>query len=207
MRNSGRFSRIYRSKLRDFCTANYFVLSCSWFLLFCFFLFSLLNWVAHTYIRLHFLCLRPTKYRVHSTVGFFSGMHNAIATASVFLERFFTSPLSSHDVMSKLFWVENKVMLEKCSVCKQPNRIGNSTELSRGEEFLPRGCDFTTTWNLWSPNIKRVSRNLPRTKFLPRSLRDLVEILGSILAAELFGSRRDLAEIPKSRRPKSCRDL
>ena len=37
MRNSGRFSRIYRSKLRDFCTANYFVLSCSWFLLFCFF--------------------------------------------------------------------------------------------------------------------------------------------------------------------------
>ena len=110
-----------------------------------FFLFPLLNWVAHTYIRLHFLCLRPTKYRVHSTVGFFSGMHNAIATASVFLERFFTSPLSSHDVMSKLFWVENKVMLEKCSVCKQPNRIGNSTELSKGDEFLPRECDCTTT--------------------------------------------------------------
>ena len=144
MRNSGRFSRIYRSKLRDFCTANYFVLYCSWFLLF-FFLFSLLNWVAHTYIRLHFLCLRPAKYRVHSTVGFFSGMHNAIATASVFLERFFTSPLSSHDVMSKLFWVENKVILEKCSVCKQTNRIGNSTELSRGDEFLPRECDCTTT--------------------------------------------------------------
>ena len=76
---------------------------------------------------------------------FFSGMHNAIATASVFLERFFTSPLSSHDVMSKLFWVENKVMLEKCSVCKQPNRIGNSTELSKGDEFLPRECDCTTT--------------------------------------------------------------
>ena len=42
--------------------------------------------------------------------------------------------------MSKLFWVENKVILEKCSVFKQPNRLGNSTELNRGEEgvILPQ---------------------------------------------------------------------
>ena len=152
MRNSGRFSRIYRSKLRDFCTANYFVSYCSWFLLF-FFLFSLLNWVAHTYIRLHFLCLRSTKYRVHSTVGFFSGMHNAIATAWVFARTFLHFTAFRHDVMSKLFWVENKDILEQCSVFKQPNRLGNSTELNSGEEFLARGCDFTTTWNLWSLSL------------------------------------------------------
>ena len=42
--------------------------------------------------------------------------------------------------MSKLFWVENKVILEKCSVFKQPNRLGNSTELNSGEEgvILPQ---------------------------------------------------------------------
>ena len=30
---------------------------------------------------------------------------------------------------------------------KQPNRLSNSTELSKGEEFLPRAFDFTITWN------------------------------------------------------------
>ena len=113
--------------------------------------------------------------------------------------------------MSKLFWVESKVILEKCSVCKQPNRIGNSTELSRGEEFLPRGCDFTTTWNLWSPNIKRVSRNLPCTKFLPRSRRDSRQDFSRRAFWISVRSRRargqNPAEISKSRRPKACRDL
>ena len=41
-----------------------------------------------------------------------------------------------------------------------------------------------------------------RTKFSPRSRRHSWH-----LAAEIFGSRRDLAKITKSRRPKSYREL
>ena len=48
---------------------------------------------------------------------------------------------------------------------------------------------------------------LSRTKFSPRSRGDLSEILGTILTAEIFGPRQDLAETPLSRRPKSGLDL
>ena len=162
MRNCRHFNRIYVLQLRDICTTILFcfVLFLVCFVLFLFFfLFSPLNWVAHTYIPLHFLYLRPTFCSSSLAIStgfngrsvfFFSGMHNAIATAWVFARTFLHFTAFRHDVMSKLFWVENKDILELCSVFKQPNRLGNSTELNSGEEFLARGCDFTTTWNLWS---------------------------------------------------------
>ena len=78
-----------------------------------------------------------------------------------------------------------------------------STSASISPEPGPSGCQPAVDWC-----VCRNCRPMPpRTKFSPRSRRDLGEILGRILAAEIFGSRRDLAEIPKSRRPKSCRDL
>ena len=157
---STEFTRHYNRILRDICTANYFVLYCSWFVLFCFFpIFS----VELSCPYLHsttFSYLRPTFYSsslaistgfIRRSVFFFLECNhsNLLSFSRTFLH--FTD--FRHDVMSKLFWVENKVILEKCSVCKQPNRLGNSTELNSGEEFLARRCDFTTTWNLWSLSL------------------------------------------------------
>ena len=131
--------------------------------LFCFVFFYFLRWTELPIptAPLHFLYLRPTFCSSSLAIStgfngrsvFFSGMHDAIATAWVFARTFLHFTAFRHDVMSKLFWVENKVILEKCSVFKQPNRLGNSTELNSGEEFLARGCDFTTTWNLWSLSL------------------------------------------------------
>ena len=87
--------------------------------LFCFFLFSPLNWVAHTYISLHFLHLRPT----------FCSSSLAISTGHIRRSIFFwnaqrhSNPLNfyrtfldftafSHDVMGNLFWVENSYIRE-----------------------------------------------------------------------------------------------
>ena len=165
MRNCRHFNRIYGLQLRDIFTTILFcfVLFLVCFVLFLFFfsIFSVelsspyLHFTTFSLSSSHILLIKSRdKYRVYSTFGFFfleciTPWQPPLSFSRTFLH--FTT--FRHDVMSKLFWVENKVILEKCSVFKQPNRLGNSTELNSGEEFLARGCDFTTTWNLWSLSL------------------------------------------------------
>ena len=58
----------------------------------------------------------------------------------------------------------------------------------------------------WSQRLPAVGSSFLAHYPVKHFHRDLGEILGRILAAEIFGSRRDLAEIPDSRRSKSCRE-